>query len=174
MCGKSVLIRPDAQPTLSIFNFFLEFFSYYNYCVRISGTWGETSKRRPVMAEETEEQKKQRRLNKAKRKQVMAQYASTGGRSSQGKPKHQTPDVSTTGPTGPNKAPNLKIRDDNLGSVPKKRPSRLVAKNKRNMPKGSVNVKGVVNVRGPDGKVSQMDEAVWSNNYRRKKGWSKV
>ena len=79
MCGKSVLIRPDAQPTLSIFNFFLEFFSYYNYCVRISGTWGETSKRRPVMAEETEEQKKQRRLNKAKRKQVMAQYASTGG-----------------------------------------------------------------------------------------------
>ena len=58
MCGKSVLIRPDAQPTLSIFNFFLEFFSYYNYCVRISGTWGETSKRRPVMAEETEEAEK--------------------------------------------------------------------------------------------------------------------
>ena len=31
------------------------------------------------------------------------------------------------------------------------------------MPKGSVNVKGVVNVRGPDGKVSQL----WTKQYGR-------
>tara|TARA_R100000656_G_scaffold112586_1_gene84785 strand:- start:3 stop:389 length:387 start_codon:yes stop_codon:yes gene_type:complete len=127
------------------------------------------------MAEETEEQKRQRRLNKAKRKQREAHYKSTAGsRPSQVSRLHQTPDVSATGPTGPNKAPNLKIRDDKLGSVAKKTPPRLVAARKRNMPKGAVNVKGVLNVRGPDGKVTQMDESVWWNNYRGKKGWSKV
>jgi len=41
-------------------NFFLKFFSYYQYCVRISGTWGETSKHRRINMGErlTKEQKR--------------------------------------------------------------------------------------------------------------------
>ena len=132
---------------------------------------------------ETEKQKKARLLNAAKRKQRQDQYAktqaATKGVQSKGgaltEMKRTTPaDVSATGRPGPAAAPNLKIRDDGLGSVAKKTPPRMVAAKKRNMPKGAVNVKGVLNVRGPDGKITQMDRSVWWNNYRGKKGWSKV
>ena len=50
------------------FYFFLKFFSYYSYCVRISGTWGETSKHRRInMAERLTKEQKRNYADKAMR-----------------------------------------------------------------------------------------------------------
>ena len=98
---------------------------------------------------ETEEHKKQRKLNEAKRKQVQAQYAKTqaatkGVKSKGGaltEMKRTTPaDVSATGPTGPADAPNLAIRGRGLGSKRKKPPTLRVPSKDRRHPKGAIAV----------------------------------
>jgi hypothetical protein len=99
---------------------------------------------------ETEKQKKARLLNAAKRKQRQQEYArmqakvkgveSKGGALTE--MKRTTPgDVSATGRTGPEAAPNLAIRGKGLGSKRKTPPTlRVPSKGRRKHPKGAIAV----------------------------------